>query len=192
MKLVADDGGREAYLTSWRNSDDPSPGDIVFRIVNQGMPELVAYRGENKVFRSGQWNGIRFSSSPPSDNTIFKAKFEFRGDRLISMTRSYESSIVVRSKLDASGELQRLTMNSKGVMWTHVMSFPQDKCGEYGHCGPYAICRIEKVQRCECFSGFKPVSQNDWERQHWYGGCRRVEALNCEGGDDFLKVEGLK
>ncbi|XP_057790570.1 G-type lectin S-receptor-like serine/threonine-protein kinase At4g27290 [Salvia miltiorrhiza] len=193
MKLVADDmdGGGETYLTSWRNSDDPSPGDIVFRIVNQGMPELVAYRGENKVLRSGQWNGIRFSSSPPSGNTVFKAKFELRGDRLISMTWSYESSIVVRSKLDASGELQRLTMNSQGDMWTHVMSFPQDKCGEYGHCGPYAICRIEKVQRCECFPGFKPVSQNDWERQHWYGGCRRVEALNCEGGDDFLKVEGV-
>ncbi|XP_057790615.1 G-type lectin S-receptor-like serine/threonine-protein kinase At4g27290 [Salvia miltiorrhiza] len=55
MKLVDDaDSGVERYLTSWRNADDPSPGEFIFRIENKGLPDMVTRRGTVKVYRMGK------------------------------------------------------------------------------------------------------------------------------------------
>ncbi|XP_057790587.1 G-type lectin S-receptor-like serine/threonine-protein kinase At4g27290 [Salvia miltiorrhiza] len=195
MKLVANgmDVGRETYLTSWNNSDDPSPGEFHFKIDNQGLPDLVVYRGETKIFRAGKWNGIHLTSLPPFPSPTVQVYLAFQGERLASvMEGPYNSSIFTRLQLDASGSLRRYTMSSTKDTWNHVFTFPTDKCDEYGYCGPYAICRIEKQQRCECFKGFSPKVQNDWDRQDWRGGCRRDEPLNCEAGDDFHEVTGVR
>ncbi|KAL0406866.1 UNVERIFIED_CONTAM: G-type lectin S-receptor-like serine/threonine-protein kinase [Sesamum latifolium] len=59
------DTGREKYLTAWRNSDDPSPGNFTYRIENQGLAEMVIFQGTTKIYRTGQWNGLGFTGTPP-------------------------------------------------------------------------------------------------------------------------------
>ncbi|KAL0416770.1 UNVERIFIED_CONTAM: S-locus-specific glycoprotein BS29-2 [Sesamum latifolium] len=45
MNMVDDpDTDQENYLTSWRNPDDPSPGNFTYRIVNQGLAEMVLFQ----------------------------------------------------------------------------------------------------------------------------------------------------
>ncbi|KAL0406856.1 UNVERIFIED_CONTAM: G-type lectin S-receptor-like serine/threonine-protein kinase [Sesamum latifolium] len=41
-------------------------------------------------------------------------------------------------------------------------------------------------------SGFEPKSQQDWDIQDWSDGCTRARPLNCEGGDGFVEVSGVK
>ncbi|GFP89945.1 g-type lectin s-receptor-like serine/threonine-protein kinase at4g27290 [Phtheirospermum japonicum] len=135
MKMVDDiDAGLEKYLTSWRNSDDPSPGDYVFKIENQGLPEMVIYKGKMKTYRTGTWNGLTFTGTLPI--RIFKPELIFREERLISISEPYDSSIISRVRMETSGIHQRYTMNARRDDWNHVFSLPVDSCDQYGQCGP--------------------------------------------------------
>ncbi|GFQ08620.1 g-type lectin s-receptor-like serine/threonine-protein kinase at4g27290, partial [Phtheirospermum japonicum] len=193
MKMIDDiDAGLEKYLTSWRNSDDPSTGDYVFRIENKGLPETVTYKGTMKRYRSGKWNGLYFCGIPRFPNPIFKPKLYFENDRLVSIWEPYDSSKVVRLIIRATGVLERYTMNARRDKWNCVYTSPRDPCDEYGQCGPNGICRIDKPVRCECFKGFGPKFQKEWDVQDWSGGCTRIAPLSCESGDGFLEVKQVK
>ncbi|KAL0406859.1 UNVERIFIED_CONTAM: G-type lectin S-receptor-like serine/threonine-protein kinase [Sesamum latifolium] len=193
MKLADDiDTGVEKYLTSWKNWDDPSPGDFIFKIENQGLPQLVLFRGRMKRFRSGQWNGIHFTGAPPFPNAVFKPEICFKRERLISISEPYDSSIFKRVTVDKSGMLYLYIMNARKDKWNIANVYPQDPCDEYNQCGPYGICGIDRAIRCECFKGFAPKSQQDWDLQDWSEGCIRIRPLNCEGGDGFVRVRGVK
>ncbi|KAL0320717.1 UNVERIFIED_CONTAM: G-type lectin S-receptor-like serine/threonine-protein kinase [Sesamum radiatum] len=145
MKMIDDiDAGVEKYLISWKDWDDPSPGDFIFRIKNQGLPELVMLRGTMKRFRTGHWNGIYFNGIPRFP-AIFKPEVVFREDRLISMVEPYDSSILKRVTLEKSGIICLYTMNARKDKWNPVYPSPRDPCDEYSQCGPYGICRIDRA-----------------------------------------------
>ncbi|GFP89944.1 g-type lectin s-receptor-like serine/threonine-protein kinase at4g27290 [Phtheirospermum japonicum] len=194
MKMVHDiDAGLDKYLTSWRNPDDPSPGDYVVRIENHGLPEMVTYKGSMKRFRSGTWNGLHFSGVLPFPLRIFKAEFVFEEERLISVSEVYDSSVISRLTLETrSGMLERYTMNARRDKWNHVFTSHIDSCDQYGQCGPNGICRIDKPLKCECFKGFAPKFQQEWDFQDWSDGCTRIRPLNCESGDGFLEIKQVK
>ncbi|KAK6132612.1 hypothetical protein DH2020_033642 [Rehmannia glutinosa] len=193
MKMVDDiDAGVEKYLTSWRNSNDPSPGDYVFKIENQGLPEMVVYKGTKKMYRTGKWNGLYFSGVLPFPNDIFNPELVFIEERLVSIAEPYDSSVFIRGTLDTSGILQRGTMNAKKDKWNRVQVTPKDPCDEYVQCGPNGFCRIDKPIRCECFKGFAPKFPKEWDLQDWSGGCTRIRPLNCESGDGFLEIKRVK
>ncbi|XP_057790586.1 G-type lectin S-receptor-like serine/threonine-protein kinase At4g27290 [Salvia miltiorrhiza] len=193
MKIVDDnDAGVATNLTSWRDWDDPSPGDFVLKIENHGLAEIVIFSGIRKRFRTGKWNGIYFSGIPRFRSVLPRVELIFKEERLISMSRPYHSSIITRASIDASGTVHRYIMNPRKDKWNPVFTFPRDICDEYANCGPNAICTVEKAQRCECFRGFSPKFQIDWELRDWSGGCGRVRALNCESGDGFVEIRGVK
>ncbi|KAL0320725.1 UNVERIFIED_CONTAM: Receptor-like serine/threonine-protein kinase SD1-8 [Sesamum radiatum] len=176
MKMTDDiDAGVEKYMTSWKEWDDPSPGDFSLKIENQGLPQLVMFRGRMKRFRSGQWNGIHFS-----------------GRKLISTLDPYDSSIFKRVTIEKSGMLYLNIMNARKDKWNIATVVPRDPCDEYNQCGPNGICGVDRAIRCECFKGFAPKSQQDWDLQDWSEGCTRTRPLNCEGGDGFIQVRGVK
>ncbi|KAL0301124.1 UNVERIFIED_CONTAM: G-type lectin S-receptor-like serine/threonine-protein kinase [Sesamum radiatum] len=145
-----------------------------------------------KRFRSGEWNGIHFSGVPHFSNSIFKPEMVFKGGRLISVWEPYDSSSLKRVTLDKSGIICLYIMNARKDKWNPVYPNPRDPCDEYSQCGPYGICRIDRAIKCECFKGFAPKSQQDWDIQDWSDGCPRTRPLNCEGGDGFVKVSGVK
>ncbi|XP_057790598.1 G-type lectin S-receptor-like serine/threonine-protein kinase At4g27290 [Salvia miltiorrhiza] len=193
MKMVDDvDAGVERYLTSWRSPDDPSPGEYVHRIQNRGLAEVVTLRGATKRYRVGQWNGMHFCGGAPFPNSIFKVDLVFKQERLISIGEVYESSLLVRTILDTSGTILRHTMNARKDKWNLAITFPQELCDEYGSCGPNGICRSDRPVRCQCFKGFAPKFQKDWDLQDWSGGCNRTKLLNCDGGDGFQEIRGVK
>ncbi|PIM97973.1 Serine/threonine protein kinase [Handroanthus impetiginosus] len=193
MKIVHDiDSGDHKYITSWRNPNDPAPGDFSMRIENEGLPEVVIWREKMKWFRTGKWNGLCFSGGPRFPNPILKPELVFKQERLISISEIFDSSNLVRFTLETSGTLRRYTMNVRRNKWNLAFTAQVDPCDEYGQCGPNGICRIDKAVRCECFKGFAPKFQEDWDRQDWSGGCVRIRPLNCENGDSFLEVRGVK
>ncbi|KAL0308037.1 UNVERIFIED_CONTAM: G-type lectin S-receptor-like serine/threonine-protein kinase [Sesamum calycinum] len=166
MNMVDDpDTGQEKYLTSWRNSDDPSPGNFTYRIENQGLAELVIFQGTTKTYRTGQWNGLGFTGVSANPGPAFKSNSKFKNDEL------------------------RYSMNEKKDKWNLVYTLPRDPCDNYGQCGPYGICSTEKTPICECLKGFAPKAQQDWD---WSSGCARSRPLNCRGGDGFIGVPGVK
>ncbi|KAL7103544.1 hypothetical protein ACP275_08G186400 [Erythranthe tilingii] len=194
MKMVNDaETGSDKYLTSWRNWDDPSPGDFVFRIENEGLSDMVLlYGGTKKKFRTGKWNGLNFDGLLPFPNSLGLPVVAFKEDKLISVLANTHCSNHYRLTLESSGVIKRYTLNSRTDKWDSIRINPRDSCDEYGTCGPNAICKFEKPVICECFKGFAPKLQKDWDNQDWSGGCTRIRELNCEGGDGFLEVERAK
>ncbi|KAG6418917.1 hypothetical protein SASPL_121124 [Salvia splendens] len=76
--------------------------------------------------------------------------------------------------------------------WNLATMFPLDTCDEYASCGPNSICSPNRPIRCECLRGFAPKFQTDWDFQDWSGGCTRTRLLNCQDGDGFLSLRGVK
>ncbi|KAK4491991.1 hypothetical protein RD792_002776 [Penstemon davidsonii] len=182
----------DSGLTSWKTANDPSVGDFSYKIENQGLPEMVVFHGKGKRYRSGTWNGLYLSGGPSFLDPIFRPEMIFDGERLISVSDTYNDSILQRLKLDESGFLQRYMMSEKNNNWNLVYTKPRDPCDNYAHCGPYGICRINRAPICECLSGFEPKFRQDWDLQDWSGGCDRIRPLNCLNGDGFLEVKGVK
>ncbi|KAL8505994.1 hypothetical protein ACS0TY_017013 [Phlomoides rotata] len=190
MKLVDDpDAGVVKCLTSWRNLNDPSPGDFAAKLENQGLPEMVIYRGKTKTFRTGKWNGLYFGGVPRFPDPTFKP------DRLISIAPdTLDRSFLRRSTLDTSGISYHYSMNANKDKWNHVLTLPADRCDEYGLCGPNGFCSFNSPAQspCQCLKGFSPKLQKEWDLQDWSGGCTRIKPLNCNSGDGFQEVKGVK
>ncbi|KAL8510421.1 hypothetical protein ACS0TY_017293 [Phlomoides rotata] len=193
MKMVDNvDAGLQAYLTSWRSREDPSPGDFVLKIDNQGLPEVVILRGKKKITRTGKWNGKYFCGILPFPNLMFKPNLVFSKQRLTSLEDPYDSSILIRDTLNTLGLFQRYRLNSRKDKWNLVFTTPIDTCDEYGLCGPNGICNIDKPIRCECLKGFAPKFLKEWDLQDWSSGCTRNAPLNRRNGDGFVEVRGVK
>ncbi|CAN7135641.1 unnamed protein product [Brassica rapa subsp. narinosa] len=66
--------GRDRLLRSWKTPDDPSSGDFFTKLKTKGFPEFYVCSKDSIIYRSGPWNGVRFSSSAetkPLDYIIY-------------------------------------------------------------------------------------------------------------------------
>ena len=72
----------------------------------------------------------------------------------------------------------------------HTM--PNDLCDDYGYCGANSICRIDRRPICECLDGFIPKSDIEWEFLNWTSGCTRRNLLDCQKGEGFVELKGVK
>ncbi len=63
--------GLNRFLTSCRDTDIASPGDFTYKFDYKGLPQIFMKRGSMKKFRSGPWNGVRFSGLPMPINHFF-------------------------------------------------------------------------------------------------------------------------
>lgn len=192
MKMGANTNtGLDQHLTSWKAADDPSPGDFTYRIDNHGLPQMVINMGSTKKYRSGPWNGRRFSGQLETNNPSFKPVMEFNNTGLISLYEPF-NSVIRRSTLSPSGYLQRYILNENSGSWDLMFTAPNNLCDNYGHCGPNGICRPNKAPICECLKGFSPKSEREWEMLNWSNGCARSVPLNCQKGEWFVKVAQVK
>ncbi|KAG8365052.1 hypothetical protein BUALT_Bualt18G0062900 [Buddleja alternifolia] len=190
MKMVDDPAtGEEKYLTSWRSPDDPSPGDFVYKIENQGLAEMVILRVGIKRYRTGPWNGLYMSGAALRNQPFFKSNSVFKKDILTYILEPYSSSNIYRTTMEQSGFVRRYRMNERRDDWNIVLTLPFDPCDYYAQCGPYGVCSSEKEPMCECLKGFAKGGQRHWD---WSKGCTRSMPLNCEDGDGFLEVKAVK
>ncbi|KAK2990166.1 hypothetical protein RJ640_014618, partial [Escallonia rubra] len=91
--------GLNRYLTSWKTTSDPSRGDYTFGIEISRLPQIVLRRGSVKTFRSGIWNGLRFSGSFSSTSTLYKSIFVANNDEIYYMFDLGDNSIITKVAL---------------------------------------------------------------------------------------------
>ncbi|CAN0855536.1 G-type lectin S-receptor-like serine/threonine-protein kinase At4g27290 [Linum grandiflorum] len=197
MKLGWDSkSGLNRGLTSWKSPEDPSPGDFSWGfLVHQENPEGVMWKGSEKVYRGGPWNGLGFSSNPElRENPVFSYTYVWDED---DVNYTYELknksliSIIVMNQ--TSHTWDRLVWNEVSQSWGMYSSLPKDRCDNYAICGVYATCAIFESPICQCFKGFKPKSQEMWDMLDWSRGCVRNKPLECSDSEDgFVKYSGLK
>ncbi|KAL5708689.1 hypothetical protein ACHQM5_019455 [Ranunculus cassubicifolius] len=188
--------GADRYMSSWRNSDDPSYGDYTFGIGQIGYLDWELRNGSNKYCRSGPWNGLRFSGAHDmSNNHVFKYEVIHNSEEVYYTYQLLGQSVILRlvlAQTNTDCHLQRLTWVNLTQSWHLLVSIPRDRCDDYALCGAYSTCEVMNEPVCQCLKGFKPKSPQDWDKTDWSQGCVRETFINCSQGEGFLKFAGVK
>ncbi|KAG2331389.1 hypothetical protein Bca52824_002569 [Brassica carinata] len=53
--------GSQRFLRSWRSPEDPASGEYTYKLETRRLPEFFLRSKEFLAYRTGPWNGIRFS-----------------------------------------------------------------------------------------------------------------------------------
>ncbi|KAF8009501.1 hypothetical protein BT93_J0487 [Corymbia citriodora subsp. variegata] len=185
--------GLEHYLTSWRSTDDPSPGDYTFRYKINGLPQLeISRNGSGKVYRTGPWNGFGFGAVSKEPSTAGAPISVYNRTDAYFAFETLGDNITLRSPLSTDGIVQGLMWMSGSTKWYMIYSLPYDPCDSYRCCGANGVCRVNQSPRCLCLQGFMPKSQEEWDTHDLTGGCKRTVPLNCTRGEGFMKLSQVK
>ncbi|KAK1279390.1 Receptor-like serine/threonine-protein kinase SD1-8 [Acorus gramineus] len=90
-----------------------------------------------------------------------------------------------------TGVLGRFLWVEQKQEWNQLWATTKDQCNKYGVCGPNGVCNTSDINLCDCLSGFKPKSPNEWFLKDGSDGCVRKTELDC-GGDAFVEVSDVK
>ncbi|KAK2987263.1 hypothetical protein RJ640_017566 [Escallonia rubra] len=193
MKLGWDSKtGLNRYLTSWRSSNDPATGDYTFKLDTQGFPEVFLMKKAVRLYRSGPWNGLRFSGVPEMKPLYFiNFYFVMNPDEICYSFELTNSSLYSRLVMEHIGLLKRFTWIETSNVWNSFWYAPKDQCDDYKECGVYGICDNNLSPVCKCAKGFEPNNQQAWSLRDGSSGCVRKNKLSC-GGDGFLALKNMK
>nr|CAA77787.1 S-locus glycoprotein [Brassica napus]CAB89178.1 S-locus glycoprotein [Brassica napus var. napus] len=195
MKLGYDrKKGLNRFLTAWRNSDDPSSGEISYQLNTQrGMPEFYLLKNGLRVHRSGPWNGVRFNGIPEDQKLSYMVYNFIENSEEVAYTfRVTNNSIYSILKISSEGFLERLTWTPTSTAWNLFWSSPVDtRCDVYMTCGPNAYCDVSTSRVCNCIQGFMPSNAQQWDLREGSSGCIRRTRLTCSG-DGFTRMRRMK
>ena len=184
--------GMEWYVTSWKSPDDPSRGRIIDMLSPDGYPEILVIDGSKVKYRSGPWNGLRFSGTNQlKQNTRYTFEFVYNENETFYRYHLVNNSMLWRLVISPEGDLQRFTWIDQKQSWLLFSTANTDDCERYALCGANGICSIHNSPMCDCLHGFVPKIRSEWEATDWSSGCVRRTPLNCSA-DGFRKLSGVK
>ncbi|CAF2115867.1 G-type lectin S-receptor-like serine/threonine-protein kinase At1g11330 isoform X2 [Brassica napus] len=191
MNLGTDNRARENLkLTSWRSYVDPSPGNYTAGLVPFTFPELLIWKSNVPVWRSGPWNGQVFIGLP--DVPLFIDGFNLNNDNQGTLSMSFANdSFMYHMNLDPNGAMYFRSWNTSTRAWTVDAIIPSTTCDVYNRCGPFASCSLKEVPLCNCIKGFVPRNNIEWNGGSWSNECVRRVPLQCKG-DGFIKMQRMK
>ncbi|KAI5010018.1 hypothetical protein ZWY2020_012155 [Hordeum vulgare] len=191
----------EWYLTSWASANDPATGKFRYITDREGVPQNILLDGDKRIYRSGPWNGLRFSGV--TEMASYSDKFAYQLTSSPSeVTYSYVSKAETsfsRLLLTDDGVYQRLVWDPTSRSWKIFFQAPRDICDHYGRCGAFGLCNANapSTSFCSCVQGFSPTSPVQWKMRDTSNGCRRNMVLDCGNGisgttDGFVVIDGVK
>ncbi|KAJ0253852.1 S-locus glycoprotein domain-containing protein [Hirschfeldia incana] len=184
--------GRNRFLTSWRSSDDPSSGDFTYKLdIRRGLPEFFLKENDFEQERSGPWNGIEFSGMPEEGRNYVVYDYTETRDEVAFRFLIANQSIYMRLTINYVGSLYQFTLIPPSRRWGVFLTLPTDDCDAYKSCGPYAYCDLSTLPRCNCFEGFHPKNQQQWDLREGSDGCVRRTPLSCSG-NGFSRLKNMK
>nr|XP_043619430.1 receptor-like serine/threonine-protein kinase SD1-8 [Erigeron canadensis] len=187
------DAGVNRFLQSWKSDNDPGSGAYTFKMNIDGFPEIFLYKeGTEVMYRSGPWNGKRFSGVPEM-KTVSAIEFEFQNnsDEITYQFELKDRSAFSRLVMESSGKLKRLTWLETSRTWSEFWYAPRDRCDDYRECGTFGVCDTNANSVCKCMKGFQPKDQEAWDQRDGKAGCVRTSKLDC-GSDGFLALNNMK
>ncbi|KAJ9540192.1 hypothetical protein OSB04_026698 [Centaurea solstitialis] len=186
--------GRDINLTSWKSSDDPSPGPYTLSILGAENPQLFfteEYSADN-VQRIGYWNGMGFNGMTSLKPSSFN-KFDFVPgweEYYARYTLVNDSGgVLTRMLLKEDASVQQFVWMNRTQSWDlYMRTTSEDPCDAYDSCGPYAGCNFTKFEDgCQCLQGFEPKLQEEWSASDHSSGCKPENVTTSENGHYYFK-----
>ncbi|KAL2337350.1 hypothetical protein Fmac_011796 [Flemingia macrophylla] len=188
--------GNNRKLTAWKSWDDPSPGKLSWGMLLSSNPELVQWKGSIEYYRSGPWNGLRFSGQPVLRITpVVDGKFINDSNEVYYSYTLTENSVISITYLNQTLSLrQRIRWIPENKTWRVYESLPRDDCDPYNTCGPNGNCMVDESPVCQCLEGFQPKIPQNWNTLDWTEGCVRTKPWSCrvKNQDGFHRFASMK
>ncbi|KAH7546557.1 hypothetical protein FEM48_Zijuj01G0213400 [Ziziphus jujuba var. spinosa] len=138
--------GLKRGLSSWRNPEDPCPGNFTYgmELGPRTYPEEYIRNGNTKYYRTGPWNGLRFSGVPEQKaNDFLGFNFVYNDDEVYYAYTIEVNFMITRIVLNpTTGKRERSSWFVQNNAWMVNSSLPEDKCDDYGLCGANSNCSI--------------------------------------------------
>lgn len=198
--------GENRPFTSWKSANDSSIGSYSMGVDPRGSPQIVIWEGEQRRWRSGQWDGRVFTGIPNmTGNYMYGfalSDMDNNGSRYFTYT-PLKSGDKLRFRIRWDGyEAQLIWQEDKGN-WGLLQSQPANECELYNKCGDFGVCSVYDSPICSCMEGFDPRYPDQWNRGNWSGGCLRRTQLQCQrnisnvtvgndGEDGFFDLNSMK
>ncbi|XP_065859649.1 G-type lectin S-receptor-like serine/threonine-protein kinase SD2-2 [Euphorbia lathyris] len=188
-------------LTSWRSSVDPSPGFYSLRLNPREYNEFeLVYNSSIGYWRTGNWTGTTFAGVPEMG---MKYIYNFHFNDPYTPAASFWYTVVpldtslkpplTRFHVDSDGQLKQFTWAAQVGSWNMFWSQPEDPCKVHRLCGDLGVCKSNNDEtNCFCLSGFKPISDSDWELGDYSAGCGRVDRNSCGKTDGFMVIGAVE
>ncbi|CAH2065617.1 unnamed protein product, partial [Thlaspi arvense] len=184
--VISDQSDRSVWSTNLTGVDVRSP-------VTRGFPEYYVCNKESIMYRSGPWNGIRFSGIPEMKlNDYLAFNLTASNEEVTYSYRITKTNIYSRLILNSEGLFQRFTWIEKSQSWNLLWFSPKDLCNSYKHCGNYSYCDSSTSPNCNCIKGFKPRNEQALDLRDDSDGCVRKTKLSCDGRDGFMRLKKIK
>ncbi|KAK7328008.1 hypothetical protein VNO77_22102 [Canavalia gladiata] len=186
------DTGVERRITSWKSQDDPSSGDVYFSLEYRGIPDVFLWKGKERIFRTGPWNGERFGGVPVLNIiAVLNDKVVADEHQVYYVPSSLNQSRFSRFIVNWTGEIERYVWIESSQTWNKLWFAPAGDCDHYGVCGPFGICDSNGFPVCKCIEGFNVKNQQQWDLRNFSDGCARKTGLEC-GKDRFLHMTNVQ
>ncbi|PHT99265.1 hypothetical protein BC332_31872 [Capsicum chinense] len=169
--------GEKTGLRSWKSPLDPSFGDFSTSITAI-LPQLLIWKGEYVLWRSGQWNGQifigikRMRSVHTGGYNVVDAE-----EGTVYLTGLVERKEATRFVLETTGNLVQSYWDEIERKWKFPWSAIENDCDVYGTCGPFGRCNSLDSPICSCLRGFEPKNRDKWRKGNWSSGCVRRKSL---------------
>ncbi|RWR93575.1 G-type lectin S-receptor-like serine/threonine-protein kinase [Cinnamomum micranthum f. kanehirae] len=187
--------GQIIRVLSWKDVDDPTPGEFSVGIDPQTPRQLVVWRGSKPYWRGDVWQQVVSSGVVQSSQSYvgFRTIIETKEDISYLLTTS-ENSFMIRAELTPTGKIEVLSWVENSQKWILLgSSHGNNNCSFYGWCGPYGSCDQTSLPTvCKCLKGFRPQFQKEWEMGNWSGGCVRQVSFDCVKRDGFHTLKRMK
>ncbi|KAG5032940.1 hypothetical protein JHK82_016509 [Glycine max] len=179
------------YLTAWNNWEDPSSGQFAYGVARSSIPEMQLWNGSSVFYRSGPWNGFRFSATPiPKHRSLVNLNFVDTTKESYYQIFPRNRSLLIRTVVNQTvSTLQRFFWDEESQNWKLELVIPRDDFCSYNHCGSFGYCAVkDNSSVCECLPGFEPKSP-------WTQGCvhsRKTWMCKEKNNDGFIKISNMK
>ncbi|URE25502.1 serine threonine-protein kinase [Musa troglodytarum] len=183
------------YITSWKEADDPSPGDYSFGVDPITCLQGLVWWKSKPYWRTQVWTGNSFTGNRlPNSNSMGYIAVIADEDAISVTPTVSDGSPHIRYTMNYSGRVELLIWDDSSKHWRTYWSTPKDGCERYGWCGGFAYCdTTSSVPECRCLGGFEPKVESEWESGKNSAGCIRKKALRCgDDGDGFVRVGSMK
>ncbi|KAH7546563.1 hypothetical protein FEM48_Zijuj01G0214000 [Ziziphus jujuba var. spinosa] len=168
--------------------NEPSLGDYTWQITLYNYPESIVWKGSEKNYRTGLWNGLGYSGAPElKPNPLFNFEFVSNKDEVYYncyLKNEFAKSRVVVDQTNGYTR-NRYVCNSGTQSWEVFMSEPRDNCDRDDLCGAYGNCIIGESPVCKCLKGFKLKGNfMDCDCFKWFGDLNDIREFQ-DGGQDL-------
>ncbi|XP_062102502.1 G-type lectin S-receptor-like serine/threonine-protein kinase At4g27290 isoform X2 [Humulus lupulus] len=203
MKLGWDlRSGLNRRLSAWKSWDDPCSSNFTWGIEFDeqlhSLPQAIIRKGSVEFFRSGPWNGLSLGAleSTPDMKRLSNFEFVYNENEVYYTYNLKNKSLILIMVLNLTTNSRRgWTWIESKKIWNPYFTSPTDLCDNYGHCGANANCNMSNSPICQCLSGFKPKSPEEWDSMDWSQGCVRENPSSCQMDKpkgEFVKISSLK